>query len=77
MSALPPGNVIQVLVALITIDVHNRDIVEALVQGKCTSKSDFTWQMQLRYEYDVEADMVAIRQVNARYVVAVLCYAML
>lgn len=57
----------QVLVALITIDVHNRDIVEALMSAKCTSRTDFTWQMQLRYEYDSESDVVLVRQVNARF----------
>lgn len=56
----------QILVALITIDVHNRDIVESLVLKRCTSKSDFTWQMQLRYEYDQEAESVVVRQVQAR-----------
>lgn len=57
---------LQILVALITIDVHNRDIVESLVLKRCTSKSDFTWQMQLRYEYDQEAESVVVRQVQAR-----------
>lgn len=36
------------LVALITIDVHNRDIVEALVHEKVSSLNDFSWQMQAR-----------------------------
>ncbi len=54
------------LAALITIDVHNRDIVESLVAKRCSSKGDFDWQMQLRYEYDAEADSVLVRQVNAR-----------
>ena len=33
------------VVALVTIDVHNRDIVEGLVQARCTSKADFAWQV--------------------------------
>lgn len=64
-TTLPPTH-LQILVALITIDVHNRDIVESLVLKRCTSKSDFTWQMQLRYEYDQEAESVVVRQVQAR-----------
>lgn len=63
---LPPPPTLQILVALITIDVHNRDIVESLLLKRCTSKSDFTWQMQLRYEYDQEAESVVVRQVQAR-----------
>lgn len=40
---------LQVLVALITIDVHNRDIVDFLVTSKVTTPGDFGWQMQLRW----------------------------
>ncbi len=54
------------LVALITIDVHNRDIVEQLDQQGVCSASEFGWQMQLRYGYDADADQVAVRQVNAQ-----------
>jgi hypothetical protein len=35
-------------VALITIDVHNRDIVEGLVKANIASTTSFDWQMQLR-----------------------------
>jgi dynein heavy chain len=38
----------RVAVALITIDVHNRDVVSTLSHAGCCSPSDFTWQMQLR-----------------------------
>eukprot|EP00798_Chlamydomonas_sp_ICE-L_P002275 gene2275-8543_t len=51
-----------VLVALITIDVHNRDIVDMLADSNVTSSDDFKWQMQLRYDYDLEMDMVTVRQ---------------
>ena len=52
--------------ALITIDVHNRDIVDTLASSGCSSTADFGWQMQLRYEYDVDTDSVLLRHVNAR-----------
>lgn len=42
----------KVLVTLITTDVHNRDVVDALISRGCTSAADFTWQMQLRYDYE-------------------------
>ncbi len=58
----------QILVALITIDVHNRDIVEHLATTHVSSKADFGWQMQLRYEWDAETEQVMICQVNARCV---------
>jgi dynein heavy chain len=42
--------------ALITIDVHNRDIVQALIQAKVTGIGDFEWTKQLRYYWDVDSD---------------------
>ncbi|CAM6005249.1 unnamed protein product [Sphagnum balticum] len=39
----------QVIVALITIEVHNRDIVDSLNKAQCESLNDFLWQQQLRY----------------------------
>ena len=55
------------VVALVTLDVHNRDIVDSLIEARCCSKTDFAWQMQLRYEYDADADLIVVRQVNARF----------
>ena len=42
----------KMLVHLITIDVHNRDIVQELVDTKCDTVEVFTWQSQLRYYWD-------------------------
>ena len=36
------------LVAVITGDVHNRDIVTTMIDDKVDSLNSFTWQMQLR-----------------------------
>lgn len=57
---------VQVLVALITIDVHNRDIVDMLATTGVTNAAEFGWQMQLRYDYVADLDQVAVNQVNAR-----------
>lgn len=56
----------QAVVALITADVHNRDVVGSLVQKGTSSTNDFAWQMQLRFEYDPDADSILVRQVGAR-----------
>lgn len=53
------------LVALITQDVHARDIVEQLYQESVHSPFDFLWQRQLRYYLDEETAQVYIRQANA------------
>ncbi len=55
-----------VVVALITTDVHARDIVEDLKREQVTSQNDFTWQKQLRYYYDEELPQVCkVQQIQA------------
>jgi dynein heavy chain len=46
---------------VITIDVHNRDVVGALVAKKVENNVDFKWQSQLRYYWLPEARNVNIR----------------
>ena len=61
------------LVALITIDVHNRDIIEYLVNDSTTSKNDFNWQMRIRYYWDESIGAIGdcrIEQVTASFVFA-------
>ena len=52
-------------VALITGDVHNRDIVAQMVREKVDALSSFTWQMQLRFYWDEKEDDCIVRQVNS------------
>jgi len=40
------------IMTLITVDVHNRDIVDMLVQNKVENAQEFAWQSQMRYSYD-------------------------
>ena len=44
-----------VLVALITTDVHARDIVEDLKKENVQSTDEFTWKRQLRYYHEPDA----------------------
>ncbi len=44
-----PSILRKVIVALITIEVHNRDIVDTLNKQQCESLNDFLWLQQLRY----------------------------
>eukprot|EP01035_Chromulina_nebulosa_P017367 gene17367-22915_t len=41
-----------IIVALVTTDVHARDIIDELVQRKVDSIQDFVWQQQLRYYWE-------------------------
>ncbi|PRP88057.1 dynein heavy chain 6, axonemal-like [Planoprotostelium fungivorum] len=45
-----------VIGALITIDVHARNILDDLIQKNVRSETDFGWTQQLRYYWSVEAD---------------------
>ena len=53
------------VVALVTQDVHNRDIVESLKDNEISNVYDFRWQQQLRYYFNTESDECTIKQVNS------------
>jgi dynein heavy chain len=58
----------KVIVALVTTDVHARDIVEEMRDAQVDKLTNFTWMKQLRYYWDVEANDTIVRQSNARFV---------
>lgn len=56
----------KIIVALVTTDVHARDIVEDLKNANVQSIHDFKWQQQLRYYWeDNEKSDVTVKQVSA------------
>ncbi|KAK3237367.1 hypothetical protein CYMTET_52552 [Cymbomonas tetramitiformis] len=57
----------RIIVPLITVDVHARDIVEQLMADGVGSTNDFGWLMQLRFYWDEVNDEVTIKQVNAQF----------
>ncbi|XP_055488365.1 LOW QUALITY PROTEIN: dynein axonemal heavy chain 6-like [Leucoraja erinacea] len=60
LAALVRGKLLtlhrSIVTALITIDVHARDIVSELVKEKVDTVNNFEWQRQLRYYWDLDAD---------------------
>ena len=52
----------RIIAALITIDVHARDIVMDLIKRRTKDVNEFEWQMQLRYTMENE-DLI-VRQVR-------------
>ncbi len=42
------------VVALITMEIHNRDVMEKMVKANCSSVSDFEWLSQLRFVFQKE-----------------------
>jgi dynein heavy chain len=43
------------VVALITMEIHNRDVMDKMVKANCASVSDFEWLSQLRFVFDKTA----------------------
>uniref|UniRef100_K7FYG4 Dynein axonemal heavy chain 6 n=1 Tax=Pelodiscus sinensis TaxID=13735 RepID=K7FYG4_PELSI len=56
-----------IITALITIDVHARDIVSELVAEKVDSADNFDWQRQLRYYWDLDLDNCVARMALSQY----------
>uniref|UniRef100_A0A803U0S0 Dynein axonemal heavy chain 6 n=1 Tax=Anolis carolinensis TaxID=28377 RepID=A0A803U0S0_ANOCA len=56
-----------IITALITIDVHARDIVTELVEQEVDSADNFDWQRQLRYYWDLELDNCVARMALSQY----------
>ncbi|KAG7222944.1 hypothetical protein INR49_015971 [Caranx melampygus] len=57
-----------IITALITIDVHARDIVTDLVRQKVDTRSDFEWQRQLRYYWDLDLDKCIATMALSTYI---------
>uniref|UniRef100_A0A667W9Y7 Dynein axonemal heavy chain 6 n=1 Tax=Myripristis murdjan TaxID=586833 RepID=A0A667W9Y7_9TELE len=57
-----------IITALITIDVHARDIVTDLVRQKVDSSSNFEWQRQLRYYWDLDLDNCVATMALSTYI---------
>ncbi|KAI8438867.1 hypothetical protein MSG28_011209 [Choristoneura fumiferana] len=45
----------QKIMTICTIDVHSRDVVSKMIQGKVEAGSAFQWQSQLRHRWDEKA----------------------
>lgn len=54
------------LEAVITIEVHAKDVLYKLIQEKVTNVNDFEWISQLRY-YWIDNKDLKIRAINAEF----------
>lgn len=57
----------KVIVALVTTDVHARDIVEEMRDAKVSKLTNFMWMKQLRYYWDTDVNDTIVRQSNAKF----------
>uniref|UniRef100_A0A8B9EN99 Dynein axonemal heavy chain 12 n=1 Tax=Anser cygnoides TaxID=8845 RepID=A0A8B9EN99_ANSCY len=53
--------------ALVTIDVHARDVVMEMIRSGVQSETDFQWLAQLRYYWESENVRVCIINCNVKY----------
>ena len=53
--------------ALLTIDVHARDVIRTMVRKAVSSLSDFEWTKQLRYYWDEDKDDCFAKQTNSSF----------
>jgi len=55
------------IITMITIDVHQRDIVGQMIESKEDSGTCFAWQSQLRYTWDVKKMDCRINNADAEF----------
>ncbi len=55
------------IVALITQEVHARDVTATLRDENVSTLNNFNWQQQLRFYWDNDEDDCVVRQSNARF----------
>lgn len=53
--------------ALVTIDVHARDVVVEMINKNVTEESDFNWLAQLRYYWEENNCRVRITNATVKY----------
>ncbi|XP_050431508.1 dynein axonemal heavy chain 2 [Adelges cooleyi] len=54
------------VVALVTIEIHARDVIEKMYKNNCMDVTAFEWMSQLRFYWDKKISDIVIRQTNTR-----------
>ncbi|KAK2860339.1 hypothetical protein Q7C36_004505 [Tachysurus vachellii] len=55
------------IVALVTVEVHARDVIDKLVKAGSCDMNAFDWLCQLRFYWDKEEDDCVIKQTNTHF----------
>lgn len=56
-----------VVSSLLTLDIHDRDVIGRLIQSKVSSNKDFEWARHLRYYWDNSNNTCFLRQSCASF----------
>ncbi|KAJ1516965.1 Dynein heavy chain 2, axonemal [Coelomomyces lativittatus] len=55
------------LIALITTEVHSRDVIEKMAKNEVDSVNAFEWLSQLRFYWEKDEDNCIIKQTNTKF----------
>ncbi|XP_053403795.1 dynein axonemal heavy chain 2-like isoform X4 [Mercenaria mercenaria] len=55
------------IVALVTIEVHARDIIDKLIKSGCSDQYAFEWLSQLRFYWEKDIDDCVVKQTNTQF----------
>ncbi|KAM8972622.1 dynein axonemal heavy chain 2 [Pelodytes ibericus] len=55
------------LVALVTVEVHARDVIDKMLKSGCMDVASFEWLSQLRLYWDKDLDDCLVRQTNTQF----------
>ncbi|XP_052234681.1 dynein axonemal heavy chain 2-like isoform X14 [Dreissena polymorpha] len=55
------------IVALVTIEVHARDIIDRLIKVGCSDVNAFEWLSQLRFYWEKDIDDCVVKQTNTQF----------
>ncbi|KAG5317386.1 DYH2 protein, partial [Pseudoatta argentina] len=55
------------LKAIVVIEIHARDVIEKMYKMNCKDVTDFEWQSQLRFYWEMDVEDCIIRQTNTHF----------
>jgi len=55
------------LIAVITIEVHARDVIDRMIKAGCNSIQDFEWLSQLRFSWEKDLEDCVVRQTQSQF----------
>jgi dynein heavy chain len=57
------------VVALVTIEIHARDVIEKLIKANCSDVNAFEWMMQLRVYWERVRNIFLIFNINFKSII--------